>query len=65
MTIARDSKSYPYLAIAQHYGVSYAEVLEYADLLDEYDPKILKIVLGNEWQDEVIALWRKKHETQN
>lgn len=25
--IARDSKSYPYLAIAQHYEVPYAEVL--------------------------------------
>lgn len=29
--IARDSKSYPYLAIAQHYGVSYGEVLAYAE----------------------------------
>ena len=26
--IARNSKSYPYLAIAQHYGISYAKVLE-------------------------------------
>ena len=29
--IARDSKSYPYLAIAQYYGVEYGEVLRYSD----------------------------------
>ena len=29
--IARNSKSYPYLAIAQHYGVPYAEVLKFSD----------------------------------
>lgn len=29
--IAKDSTSYPYLAIAQHYNVSYAEVLVYSE----------------------------------
>lgn len=32
--IARDSKSYPYLAIAQHYGVDYKIILEYADYIE-------------------------------
>ncbi len=34
--IARDSKSYPYLAIAQHYGVPYAEVLAASDHYDKF-----------------------------
>lgn len=29
--INRDSKSYPYLAIAQHYGIPYWKVLQYSD----------------------------------
>jgi len=29
--IAHDSKSYPYLAIAQHYDVPYAEVLRFSE----------------------------------
>lgn len=29
--IARDSKSYPYLAIAQHYNVPYREVLRFSE----------------------------------
>ena len=61
MTIPLDSKSYPYLAIALHYNVPYAEVLQYSDLLDEYDPNVLKVALGNPWQDHVIALWRTKN----
>ena len=32
--IARDSTSYPYLAIAQHYDVPYGMVLAYADALE-------------------------------
>lgn len=29
--IAKDSKSYPYLAIAQHYNITYAEVLRFSE----------------------------------
>lgn len=32
--IARDSTSYPFLAIAQQYDVSYGEVLAYADFCE-------------------------------
>jgi hypothetical protein len=35
--IARDSKSYPYLAIAQHYDIPYAEVLNFADACKKID----------------------------
>lgn len=55
--IAHDSKSYPYLAIAQHYNVSYAEVLAYADLVAEYEPEKDERIAANEWQTEVIKLW--------
>ncbi len=34
--IARYSKSYPYLAIAQHYGIPYAEVLAASDHYDKF-----------------------------
>ena len=33
MTIPRNSKSYPYLAIAQHYNVDYGKVLLYSEML--------------------------------
>lgn len=36
--IARDSKSYPYLAIAQHYNVPYGEVLRFSETLDNLTP---------------------------
>lgn len=41
--IAKDSKSYPYLAIAQHYNISYAEVLRYAEVVCGYN-------VSEEWQ---------------
>ena len=33
MTISRNSKSYPYLAIAQCYNVDYGRVLRYSEKL--------------------------------
>jgi len=54
--IERFSKSYPYLAIAQHYNVSYAEVLFYADLVADYEPEKDERIAANEWQTEVIRL---------
>lgn len=32
--IALGSKSYPYLAVAQHYGIDYGKVLQYVDYLE-------------------------------
>jgi hypothetical protein len=29
--VAKDSTSYPYLAVAQHHGVPYSDVLAYAE----------------------------------
>lgn len=45
--IARDSNSYPYLAIAQHFGIDYGEVLKY---------DILKMIYP--WEAWQIAIWR-------
>lgn len=33
--IALDSKSYPYLAVAQHYNIEYGEVLNYVNFLEK------------------------------
>lgn len=51
--IARDSKSYPYLAIAQHCGVPYAEVLQYSDYIKE---NIYAPTYGVEWREKVWEL---------
>lgn len=42
MTIPRDSRSYPYLALAQDLGLDYGHVLSYADALP-----LLGVVLPN------------------
>jgi hypothetical protein len=54
--IARYSKSYPYLAIAQHYDIPYAEVLAASDLYDRFrlSPPYA------EWRYMVWALERDK-----
>lgn len=52
-----ESKSYPYLAIAQHYGVSYAEVLRFSDWLEDLDAEVVITTL--EWQYKVFDLWIK------
>ena len=61
MMIARNSKSYPYLAIAQHYGVPYAEVLKFSDSqknnLVKYPP-----FNENEWR---LAVWRLENDNTN
>jgi hypothetical protein len=57
--IARDSKSYPYLAIAQHYNVPYAEVLKYSDylivckILAGYTPDFVEML---KWQIDVLKI---------
>jgi len=58
--IARDSKSYPYLSIAQHYNISYAEVLHYADLCKKY---IIKSPF-QEWRLEIWLLENSNNITQ-
>lgn len=59
--IARDSKSYPYLAIAQHYGVDYGEVLRYSEAMTGLDP-----FDHHAWHWAVYDLeMEKKHAKQN
>lgn len=58
MTIPRNSKSYPYLAIAQHYNVDYGKVLLYSE-------KLIRIGIGElapftNWRYEVWRLERDK-----
>lgn len=53
--ISKDSRSYPYLAIAQHYNISYAEVLQYSD----YIRNMNAIFPYTEW---MIALWKLDHD---
>lgn len=58
MTVARDTKSYPYLAIAQHYNVDYGKVLLYSE-------KLIRVGIGElapstQWRYEVWRLERDK-----
>jgi hypothetical protein len=48
-----NSKSYPYLAIAQRYGVPYAEVLKYSDDIKEISYKIDTIMIASYWKQAV------------
>lgn len=56
--ISFESKSYPYLAIAEHYKVDYGEVLQFVDELKNgsYDKKIY-LCLG--WKAEVIRRYER------
>lgn len=42
--IALGSTSYPYLAVAQHYGISYSNVLEYVDVIENRQIKFVPFV---------------------
>lgn len=54
--IARDSKSYPYLAIAQHYNVPYGEVLGLSERIKEILEKGKRPLMFYEWQREVVKI---------
>lgn len=54
--IARDSKSYPYLAIAQYYGVPYAEVLLLSERIEEILRKDKRPLMFYDWQREVVKI---------
>lgn len=54
--IAHNSKSYPYLAIAQHYNVPYAEVLKYADGIKPISKKMDTVFVPTKWCQEVWNL---------
>lgn len=54
--IAKDSKSYPYLAIAQHYNVPYAEVLKLSDRVEEIISKGKRPLMFYNWEWEVVDL---------
>ena len=49
MTIAKDSTSYPYLAVAVHYNVPYGDVLHYVNRIPS-----ATLQRSQEWQ---IAAW--------
>ena len=58
MTIHRNSKSYPYLAIAQHYNVDYGQVLLYSERLIRVG--IDELAPFTNWRYEVWRLERGK-----
>ncbi len=50
--IALDSKSYPYLAVAQHYDIDYGEVLKFVDELENgFKPKLSEVT---DWQYSLV-----------
>lgn len=51
--IDRDSKSYPYLAVAQNYGIDYGKVLAFVDYLDAYYP------ISAPYRDWRYSVWCK------
>jgi len=53
--IALGSKSYPYLAVAQHYGIDYGEVLEFIDKLENgFKPKLSDVT---DWQYSLVFVY--------
>lgn len=54
--IAKDSKSYPYLAIAQHHGIDYSEVLKYANMIKVKIHTRMPTIHYSEWKLEVWFL---------
>lgn len=57
--IARDSKSYPYLAIAHYYRVDYGKLLCYSDRLIKADVRCIPAP-ATQWRYEVWRLEREK-----
>lgn len=60
--IARDSKSYPYLAIAQYYGVDYGEVLMLSDYIKYL---IINDMVLPEYTSWRFKIWELEHAKQN
>lgn len=60
MTISLNSKSYPYLAIAQHYNVDYGKVLCYSERLLNDPLGINPRAPATQWRYEVWRLERNK-----
>lgn len=58
MTIPRNSKSYPYLAIAQYYNVDYSRVLQYSEKLVRLN--MLHLAPATQWRYEVWRLEKNK-----
>lgn len=58
--ISIDSKSYPYLAIAQHYNVDYSKVLLFSDRLEDLEAET--VITTIDWQFEVFKIWMNDHE---
>ena len=67
-TIAIDSQSYPYLAVAQQLGMDYGAVLNFADRLDAIP--YFDIDTFKPWQLRVYSAWtaewkRRRQQTSN
>lgn len=65
--IAPNSSSYPYLAIAQHYGVDYGKVLRLADALAGENIQEINIAahdLPTECDGAVCAVFKRLHAQQ-
>ncbi len=59
--IPLNSKSYPYLAIAQHYGIKYGEVLKFVDWLENTSSKLEEYdILG--WRLMTYTVWHNEQE---
>lgn len=58
--ITLGSKSYPYLAIAQHYGIDYGEVLSFSDIVE--NKKLALDVSLHKWQCAVLDAWYNERE---
>ena len=52
--IAKDSNSYPYLAVARHNGVPYADVLAYAEMIPS-----ATLQRSEQWQRDAWAAWER------
>jgi len=62
--IARDSKLYPYLAIAQHYGVSYREVLKFIEDNSADAENDWQLAALDSLTEEIYRLNRKGNESE-
>lgn len=52
MTIARDSTSYPFLAVAQAHGVPYGLVLSYADAVEKLRLMVTSLTV---WEERAMV----------
>lgn len=59
--IALGSKSYPYLAVAQHYGIDYSEVLELVTKLEKNRIDLTRSV-NEDWENATFVAFANERE---